>query len=267
MVHFVCQLSPQHRDPRQPAEILGPGPLPIEEEEMRLENSEKENVAFSKAITKSIGLGFSAAILSVLPFGIKGDRQSGTAHHYEIKRVEERVFRPSPSYVHQSVLQPEVLSFLATKVYRKRVYMVVGVRIGHDAVIIHERGKEIGGKFSASAPGFATGIPVDLAAKIDARRRNDLYQREHLPDSFVFAYRLREIRYFKKSKRTQDISYIKDADLLHDIRSNKVSPRPVIPETKYIGSADEIEIDGIAGVDLREEVENADIVDGCIIVE
>lgn len=237
--------------------------MPIEEP---IENSKKENVRIKKTITKNAGLGFSAAVLSILPFEIYGDSQGGTTHHYKIKKVEEHVFRPSRLYVQESVQQPDIHDFLAKRNYRKAVYMIVGVRIGCDAVVIHERNKERGGKFNATAPGFATGIPVDLGVKIHAKRSKDSSQRERLPNSFVFAYRLREVRYFKKTKSAKDFDYTKDADL-HDISTNKITPLPVVPETKYIGSVDEIEIDGIAGVDFEEDEHDTEIVDGCIIVE
>ena len=42
------------------------------------------------------------------------------------------------------------------------------------------------------------GIPVDLGAKFRKGGTNLTYEGKQIPDSFVFAYRLREIRYFKK---------------------------------------------------------------------
>lgn len=88
------------------------------------------------------------------------------SHHYNIKNVEETYLG---LYVQQSILQPDVLSFLAKKHYRKSVYMGMGVNIGFDAVIICERKQEISGKFNATAPELATWIPVDLAARIHAK--------------------------------------------------------------------------------------------------
>jgi hypothetical protein len=42
---------------------------------------------------------------------------------------------------------------------------------------------------------------------------------------------------------------------------------PSITDTSYLGSENEIEIDGIAGEDFEEDEHDTVIVDGCIMVD
>ena len=88
------------------------GPL-----ETKITGRHEEDVVFQKRMGGSIGLGFSAAVLSLLPFGVSDTKQKETIHQYEIKKVEEQMFFPRSMYVQQSILQPEVLSHLAQHRY------------------------------------------------------------------------------------------------------------------------------------------------------
>ena len=108
------------------------------------------------------------------------------------------MFLPSQDYVQNSVLQPEALKYLAQHRYRKSLYMIVGIKVAFNAEIIYERKHGREGGLNAVIPGAVTGIPVDLGANFRKGSTNLTYERKHIPDSFVFAYRLREIRYFKK---------------------------------------------------------------------
>ena len=182
---------------------------------MEFEEQQMEDVVFHKKIERSAGLSFSTTVLSLLPFGIATDTKNNMSYKYEIKRVDEKVFRPSPLYVQKSMLQPEVLGYLAERRYRQSVYMIVGIRIGRDAKITNGHEVEAGGDVDITVPGAATGIPVDLSAGVHVRRAEEMGQRRHIPDSFVFAYRLREIRYRKKKGTWEATQYTTGAELAH----------------------------------------------------
>src|ERR1700738_59237 len=97
--------------PRQPTECAGNvGPLPLDSAPIdRIE----DKVIYECGTGSNTNLGFSAAVLSLLPFEISGERNRNTSHRYEIERVEEKIFIPSIEYVKKSVFQPEVLKYLA----------------------------------------------------------------------------------------------------------------------------------------------------------
>jgi hypothetical protein len=131
-------------DPRQPADSLQRAPLEIGPEETTMDSHE-HNVISQTHADSSFDIGLSAAVLSLLPFGLAGDKNRNTTYRYEIKKVEGRMFLPSPEYVSRSVLQPEVLHYLARHRYRKSLYMIVGIRVGFNAEFTHERKYKRGG--------------------------------------------------------------------------------------------------------------------------
>jgi hypothetical protein len=82
-------------DPRKPAEYLGPGTLILAESPMKLEETHEEDVKFTKEISRTAGLGFSASFkLTPIcecfkPLGIAGDTTHGTGFKWEIQTVNE----------------------------------------------------------------------------------------------------------------------------------------------------------------------------------
>jgi hypothetical protein len=205
-------------------------------------------------------------VLSLLPFAIAGDSKRNRSYKYEIKTVDEKLFRPSPLYVQKSMLQPEVLTYLAERGYRKSVYMIVGIRIGRDAKISYGRDIDTHGHVSVTAPGAVTGIPIDLSGEVHAKRAQEMGQEQRIREPFVFAYRLREIRYWKKTKIWKDHAYTRGAELANLDSGESIATIVPEPEVKYVGTEDEIEVEGIAGMDFIEDEEDTRSEDGCIIV-
>ena len=175
------------------------------------------------------------------------------------------MFNPSREYVLKSVLEPEVLNYLARHKYRKSLYMIVGIQIGFNAKIVHKRTHKKGGGLNVSIPGALTGIPVDLGAGYECSATNHRYERKRI-SSFVFAYRLREVRYYKKNNSTTDVEFTKGAEL-HDLYGNNhVLMQPDVKEEVYLGTQDEIRIDGLFREDSDEGEHDTVIIDGCIMV-
>jgi len=259
-------------NPRKPTEYLANGALTIGPQERVVDSGTKEDFVFRKQREREFGIGFSAAVLSLLPFGMDGDRHRNTAHHFKIKTVEEQMFLPSREYVQKSVLQQEVLDRLARHWYRKSLYMIVGIRVAYGgAEVIHETKYGNGGKLSVTVPGGLTGIPVDLGVNFKAKAIDDSYERKCISSSFVFAYRLREIRYFKNTKSIKDVEFTKGAEL-HDLHATTMSKSslhmsPAAGEPAYRGAVDEIIIDGITEGDFEEDKDDSMIVDGCVMVD
>src|SRR5205814_4242980 len=188
-------------------------PLNISPPETTLEGLIENNVVFEKHEGSNFQIGLSAAVLSMLPFGISVKTPKNDNHRYQVERVEGRMFLPSREYIKRSVLQPEVLSYLARNGYRKSLYMIVGIKVGFNAEIIHQRKHKFGGRLKCSVPAALMGIPVDFGAKIALQATDGRYERKRIPSAFVFAYRLREVRYSKRDDVTRDVEFTKGADL------------------------------------------------------
>ena len=201
----------------------------------------EKNAVFRTHTDSSYNLGFSAAVLSLLPFGLTGDRSKRTNYLYKIKKVEGHMFLPSREYVRRSVSQPEVLRYLSRHWYRKSLFMIVGIKIGFNAEFTHQRENQNGGQFTGCVPG---GIHVDFAGRFKHGTIDHRYERKRIPSSFVFAYRLREVRYFKKDNSTKDTEFTKGATL-HDLYGSRYVTPCIQKDTMYLGTEDEIDIDGI----------------------
>lgn len=254
-------------NPRKPAEYLGAGPLDVREFPISTVDREEENVIFEKEIRGRKGLGFSITLLTLLPFEISGDMQGETSHKWEIKKVAERSFHPSRLYVQQSIYQSDVMEYLKDHKYKKSVYMIVGVRIGQEARVTHSKRSDIGGKASVTVPVAASGVPIDLGFRAHGDKKKDVVESKAIPGSFVFAYRLREIRYSKKTKVANDRDFAKSADL-HGLNDRRVIQRTAVTEERnFLGTIDEIEVEGLAGLDFEEDQEDTRIIDGCVIVQ
>lgn len=224
------------------------------------------DIVFQKQIRKTLDLGFSAAVLSLLPFGLSGENQTDRTHRYEIERVEERFFQPTPSYVRKSVSQPEVLAYLSKHKYRKSLFMIVGIKIGFNARITHSKSNALKTGVDATVPGALTGIPVDLTGDFGFQSMGNCYEQKVIPNTFVFAYRLREVRYFKAHGLTTDTEYTKGAEL-HDLHTPRnYSSSPGLQEPNYSGVEDEIEIEGLACEDYEEDDFDSEVLDNCILV-
>lgn len=224
---------------------------------------QEREVEFETKSEKSINVGFSAAVLSLLPFGVGGKRKAQVTHRYEIKEVETQTLYPSRAFIRQSVHQPQVLKYLASQGYRKSVYMVVGIKVAYGAHVSHETKREFGGELGGTMPGAVVGIPLDIGAKIGAKKANWKIEKKQVSSSFVFAYRLREVRYFKKDGSITDLQFTKGAQL-HNLYAE--APEVCFKEARYYGEQNEIDVEGIVGEDYEEEKFDTVLIDGCIMV-
>lgn len=250
-------------DPRKPSECLQDAPLEIESQ---VDVQTEYDFQYQKRTDGKFHLGFSAAVLSLLPFGLAGSTQKGTTHKFEIEKIDSQKFKPTHKYTRQSVFQPEVLKYLAKHKYRKSLFMIVGIKVGFNAKIIHQRKSEKGGQLDGAVPGALVGIPVDLGAKFKHTTMDDRYERKSIPSSFVFAYRLREVRYFKKDDFIKDMEFVKGAEL-HGLYGNiRLSAQPSTKEVTYIGTEDEIDVDGIVGEDFEDDETDTIAVEGCFMI-
>ena len=128
-------------DPRQPTDRLGKGPLELGPDDSVFNHCPEVDVTYVDSDSRSYGIGLGAAIMSMLPFGIKGHYKSSSAKLFEIERVESQSLEPSEEYVRRSLMQSAVRSYLAAKKYKKSLYMIVGLKLGRNAQIIARESK------------------------------------------------------------------------------------------------------------------------------
>jgi hypothetical protein len=233
--------------------------------EMMVTDHMERNVVYQKQIHRGFDLGLSATVLSLLPFGLAGDRRNNATHVYQIERVEEKMFHPASEYVQKSVLQPDVLGYLARHWYRKSLYMVVGVRIGVNAEVTHSSTCERAGKMNVSVSGALTGIPLDVGGTSRCSASDKYYQRKSIPSSFVFAYRLREIRYSKRYNVTRNTEFTKGAEL-HNLYGRVRARNQLYEAVEYKGTEDEIKVSGLLEEDIDEDEPDTRSIGNCIMI-
>ena len=138
-----------------------------------------------------------------------------------------------------------------------------------DSEITHSQQREHAGGIKATVPGSLVGIPLDLGA--DTRLENDkrFTQKMHLSNAFVFAYRLRKIRYSRSRAAARAIEYPKGN--LYQFGGPDPAPRKETtsetnPDIIYKGVQNEIGRVSVPDFDYEEDEADTRIVDGCIIV-
>ena len=201
-------------DPRKPDEYLGDGPLPPGPKDTKIAGRMEERIIYDSKNARNVDLGFSASVLSTLPFKLGGDKQKSNDSRLEINSAEEQLFVPSDTYVLNSIKQPKVLRALAESGYSKSVFMLVGLKIASAGSITHEMKRGGGGGFDVTVPGAIIGGSVHVGAEAKINMTSGVLQKKTVSYPFVFAYRLREIRYLL-SKNGFNLKYC-----LHQRRDN-----------------------------------------------
>jgi hypothetical protein len=185
--------------------------------------------------------------------GIRLAHQSYATALDQIEVLVSQFIQPADedTYVETSMNQPAVQKFIKKGLFRKRVFMVTGIKIAHpdeSTAISSTKGSSTTSSAVAevSNAGAGTGGSVSAAANV-ARSASSHKALSFLPaEPFVYAYRLRECFYGGRSKE-----HTKGALL---------SARPGTGKDKQIGlqKADESEgldfvLQGLADEDLSLE--------------
>ena len=192
--------------------------------------------------------------------------------YFEIERVESQCLEPSDEYVRQSLMQPTVRQYLAKKRYKTSLYMIVGLKIGRNARIMEGKHFSIDAMMSSDLSG-TFGVPVDITMNVGSQRRQYTFLERKVPQSFVFAYRLREVRYSVKSNRISTKLFTKGAELFGSqgnqfMRSMDESIEGIGGYFNSFDPRQEIEYDGVCNEDLSGDriVDPSQIIDECVLV-
>ncbi len=130
-----------------------------------------------------------------MPARVKAGAAVARSHHYvwHFERLESKIMAPSLAYVRDAMGHGDVPSTLASFLFKRRVYMVTGVRVVAGARMQRERRAKasVGADAEASDPGQA----VAAGARASASREQLDTEEFGKASDFVFAYRLNEVHY------------------------------------------------------------------------
>lgn len=181
---------------------------------------------------------------------------------YKFDRMETQLLDTSKDYrryLEQTVLgDPSVLAYLrASRISRNSIYMITGVKIVRGAQVKDtiERGFGGDGEVSVDAT-MLTGVPVSTTPKLEASRDKKQEISFSGSSDFVFAYRLRKIRYREGQGLRQD-EYVDGALLGRDDEEQPESEVALPPfvidmEEDDIGIREGSHIDAVVDDDDEE---------------
>jgi hypothetical protein len=208
---------------------------------------------------KSISL--STKVRNLLAFRLEGSKETARVGTHLVKKVEILEFSPTDEYAKQSIMRPAVQAYLKQVKYKKQIFMICGLKIAHGAVALDAIGKRYQGEGSLSLSlnlkgGTTLGTAKGSigAAKIGTKIHDVL-----ATHSFIFAYRLREVKYTRNLQQV----YTREIGKLHELHGSSGS----IPIAPLSGPKDQSGTDSIAIFECLSNCGADEFEDDSMIVE
>ena len=189
-------------DPYAPDLSLLPHvPLPVESKDV--EHSYQEGVVKSSSSLLHVSFGVWAEI-NLLPVtgGVGTAKHIQRARSWQFDRLEGQIVVPRLEDVKTALETDSVTEYIGRIKwnFRKRLYIVTGVRIAHGARLTESVSTGIEGSISAGVDLTAlSGAPVTVGVDASLTRGAHASHAFQGSSSFVFAYRLAELWYGKNT--------------------------------------------------------------------
>jgi len=179
--------------------LLLPRPLPIAEETIERTYQDSVQLAYTTSFNKSFGLWAELALLPVTAEVVPGMHKS-KSESWHFDRLETEIMAPRLVDVKTAMGQDEVVRELNRSKFnfKKRLYMVTGVRIARGARLLRRDSTGIGGEIKVGLDLTAfTAAPISAGPKISVSRTKGTGHSFEEASDFVYAYRVCEIHYGK----------------------------------------------------------------------
>jgi hypothetical protein len=177
--------------------LLPDGPLPFPESS--IERSYQSSVG--AASYTSLGGSFKIwAAVSMLPIGgdLGGKCRESKNISWHFDRLETEIIIPRLLDVQNAISKEEVVAQINRKKFdfRRRLYMVTGVRIARGARLHQSDSSMVGGEVKGSVNMTAPGaVPLSAGAAVDFSSKKTANYSFNDASDFVYAYRVCEIHY------------------------------------------------------------------------
>lgn len=153
-----------------------------------------------KTKSESKNGGVWAGFLEVLGVGgqFNVSRTNSQTDAYEFDKLTTTYFVPTKQYIEEAISNPDVKDWM---VYNKGnpLYMITGVKVASGAKFVTEMAKERGFRFQVGVNASMFGVPVQAGPNIDILNSSTERESSDAVSDFVFAFRVREVRYKKKT--------------------------------------------------------------------
>jgi hypothetical protein len=197
-------------------------------------------------------VGLYAEFLSGLPFGLDAsvgtNWDNGDFEQYKFKELITRSIFPSQGEIAAIFADPVIQARIKDSMFRDNLYMVTSVKIARGADVVIGKIRERGGNLHFGADLTPLSVPIKVGPDLEGSRSHGQKAKEKHAGEFVFAYRLREIRYRRKALEEQR-EYLKGDLMGHDQKKKEEERREVESEAVLIG---------LNGMDVDSEEVDAD---------
>lgn len=243
-------------EPERPINDSAP---PAFTDKNQLYESTNLNWQSSRSNPKTRKAGLWTSFLAALGIRAEANITSETnrVDGYEIDKLTTTEFIPTKQYLQESIYQPDVKNWMLHN-KNEPLWMITGVKIASGARFLVSRAKEKGFHFQFGFDATGLGYPVAAGPQVEAVSKVAMTESARVGEDFVFAYRLREIRYSKRKGLTSRDLTDKDGAWYEVGRPN------VVPDDEengfYIKESDvplqDIDEEDIEDVSVTEDVED-----------
>ncbi|RSL92443.1 hypothetical protein CEP52_013803 [Fusarium oligoseptatum] len=182
-------------DPLDPESPLNDKPISLDGQTIR--KHDQLDVQLSTKESSQASAGLFAKIFHSAGLDVSGRGSTRVHSSAKFKKLQTLSFEPTHEYMTKSLSTPMVQQYLARYHMRKRVFMVTGVKIAFGARVRDDESHLSGGNVSLGLNADAAGLPLSVGPRADVSRGTSQTISFKQSSPFVFAYRLREIRYRK----------------------------------------------------------------------
>jgi hypothetical protein len=142
-------------------------------------------------------IGIFAKFAEALPIGGGASTAYGKnkVDIYQFKKLETKYFIPTTPYIEKRVLESAVQDYLKEKKYRKRIYMITGLKIAHNPAAASLVSTTFTTQAKLGADLTALAVPVEIGTHGEISRKKGSATSFTGGSNFVFAFQLREITY------------------------------------------------------------------------
>jgi hypothetical protein len=179
--------------------LLPDGPLSIPE--TSIERSHQIGVKSDSrtALGASFGLWAEAVLLPVSG-NVGGKHETSQKERWEFDRLDSEIIVPRLPDVQAALEKDEVVAQIRRSKfdYRKRLYMITGVRIARGARLSRKDSKARGGNAKTMVDLAAVSpVPLKVGPEVHVMRENEGSYSFNGASDFVYAYRVCEVHYGK----------------------------------------------------------------------
>ena len=180
-------------DALSPETPLNDKPIPLDNETIRDHFQYGVNLRIQRS-RKGSG-GIFANIFENIGLRIAGTGAKSMHTFAKFEKLQTSSFEPTDDYMRESLSTPKVQQYLARHYLRKRVFIITGVKSAFGAEVTSGESTLAGAHVSLGLDGNVIGVPLSVGPQAEGSRGSSQTMSFKQATPFVFAYRLREIRY------------------------------------------------------------------------